>query len=390
MAVYKVIQDIEAEDKLIGFLTLKGFIYALIAGTLGYINFRLLLSGGPPSVRYATVFVLFFPMALFGVLAAPIGKDQPTEVWLLSHVQFLLKRRKKVWDQMGLSQLVTITVPKKIEKHLTKEFSQTEVKSRLKALADTLDSRGWATKNATVDINGQPGYFQAGAGESDRLIGVSGISQTTPVLDLHDADDILDEDNNAAAGKVKEMMLQADAKRKQEIVDRFNAARQTGQAMQTGTVDYRFLDEQSVATPGTGGSTFVGTATTAPGTPSNNSGPAVTKPVFPNNKLGDPSLSNRHPHFNAKPSLADERRQAASQAQELEKQRALTSQAVDQRAKDAAATPTPAMTAAAQTAKIDLAQSGSAFSVSTLSQMANRKKGMIEQISPNEVVISLH
>ncbi len=38
MAVYKVIQDVEAEDKLVGFLTLKTFIYAIIAGTIAYIN----------------------------------------------------------------------------------------------------------------------------------------------------------------------------------------------------------------------------------------------------------------------------------------------------------------------------------------------------------------
>jgi hypothetical protein len=35
MATYKVIQDIEAEDKLVGPLSLKQFIFALIAIFLG-------------------------------------------------------------------------------------------------------------------------------------------------------------------------------------------------------------------------------------------------------------------------------------------------------------------------------------------------------------------
>jgi multisubunit Na+/H+ antiporter MnhF subunit len=44
MAVYKVIQDIEAEDKLVGFLTLKTFIYAIIAVVLAYLNFRIAIT----------------------------------------------------------------------------------------------------------------------------------------------------------------------------------------------------------------------------------------------------------------------------------------------------------------------------------------------------------
>jgi hypothetical protein len=47
MAVYKVIQDVEAEDKLLGPLTLKGFIYALIAATCAFIEFKLVFIGSP-------------------------------------------------------------------------------------------------------------------------------------------------------------------------------------------------------------------------------------------------------------------------------------------------------------------------------------------------------
>jgi len=39
MATYKVIQDIEAEDKLVGPLTLRQFIYAAIAAICGYLSF---------------------------------------------------------------------------------------------------------------------------------------------------------------------------------------------------------------------------------------------------------------------------------------------------------------------------------------------------------------
>src|SRR5581483_953621 len=147
MAEYKVIQDIEAEDKLLGPLTLKGFIYALIAGTLAFLNFKLVATPAIGSIRWALLVIFGLPMLLFGVLASPLGREQPTEIWLLSRIRFFIKPKSRVWDQSGLNNLVTITAPKKVDKHLTKELSQNEVKSRLKTLAVTMDSRGWAVKN---------------------------------------------------------------------------------------------------------------------------------------------------------------------------------------------------------------------------------------------------
>src|SRR5665213_1261950 len=123
MAVYKVIQDIEAEDKLFGPLSLKSFIYAGIAGVLIFIEFRLLIAGMPAVVRLPIVLLLLFPTALFGVLASPLGHDQPTEIWLLSHVRFLLKPHQRVWDQRDSNNTVTITAPKVVERQLTKGFS---------------------------------------------------------------------------------------------------------------------------------------------------------------------------------------------------------------------------------------------------------------------------
>src|SRR5205807_456458 len=118
-----------AEDKLLGPLTLKGFIYAAIAALLAFMNFRLLFASSLGPLRWLVILLFLFPMLLFGILASPLGREQPTEVWLLSHVRFLIKPRRRIWDQSGIRQLVTITAPKKVEKILTKGFSQTEVKS---------------------------------------------------------------------------------------------------------------------------------------------------------------------------------------------------------------------------------------------------------------------
>lgn len=223
MAVYKVIQDVEAEDKLLGPLTLKGFVYAVIALGLGFINFRLALSGAIGPVKWLLILIFLGPMILFGVLASPLGREQPTEVWLLSRLRFLLKSRKRIWNQSGDLNPVTITAPKRVERNLTKNLSQTEVASRLEALATTLDSRGWAIKNVNVNLNTQPNYFQA-EDDSDRLVAASTIEQPMQVVEVHAADDILDEQSNPTAQNFQNLMVQADEARKAAAQDRLNAA----------------------------------------------------------------------------------------------------------------------------------------------------------------------
>lgn len=219
MAVYKVIQDIEAEDRLLGPLTFKGLVYAGITALLGFINFRLFAAGSLGPIRWGFILVLLLPMALFGVLASPLGRDQPTEVWLLSRIRFMLKPRLRIWSQAGLSELVKITVPKRIERKLTKGYTEEEVSSRLQALASTLDSRGWAVKHVNVNLNAYAGYLSHEE-DSDRLIDTSTLVQDVPSIDVRASDDILDEKNNPTAQNFQNLIIQADSLRRQYIKDK--------------------------------------------------------------------------------------------------------------------------------------------------------------------------
>ena len=223
MAVYKVIQDIEAEDKLVGPLSFKGLVYAIITVACAFINFRLLFSGIPIFIKLPVVALLLIPMVLFGTLASPLGREQPTEVWLLARVRFFLKPRLRVWDQSGISQLIKVTAPKREIKQLTKNLSQTEVASRLQALATTLDSRGWAVKNVSVNLSSQPGYFDNL--DSDRLVGTDDVVKEVPEVNIHAADDILDVKSNPTAQKFQNLMTQADIQRREALQARLEAAR---------------------------------------------------------------------------------------------------------------------------------------------------------------------
>jgi hypothetical protein len=214
MSTYKVIQDIEAEDHILGPLTLRQFIFALIAIFFFYISFVLFTKGA------AVVTVIFLPPGLFfGFFAIPFGRDQPTEVWALAKLRFWLKPRKRVWNQSGVKELVTINAPKKIEKPLTNGLNQYEVESRLKALAGTLDSRGWIVKNATSSL-GAVGLVTVG-GDSDRLVNIDSYSVPTDD-NLVAQDDMLDE-NSSPSQQFEQMIDESSRVHRQQLINQMNA-----------------------------------------------------------------------------------------------------------------------------------------------------------------------
>lgn len=212
MATYKVLQDIEAEDKLLGPLSLRQFIYAIIVVFIGFIAFQL--------ARAAWFLALPFvpPMIFFGLLAAPFGQTQSSEVWLLAKIRFFLFPRKRIWDQSGIEELVQITVPKKVEEIRTKGFDKEEAQSRLKALASTLDTRGWAIKNISPEMMQNTAVF-AGQGTSDRLVEINTLpgESASPVKP---SDDVLDPSANPIAHQMNQMMQESTTSHRQELLDR--------------------------------------------------------------------------------------------------------------------------------------------------------------------------
>lgn len=210
MATYKVLQDIEAEDKLVGPLTLRQCIYAAIAAGAGWLSYLCI-------IRNAWFGVFFFlPFIAFGVFFAfPWRKEQSTEVWALAKVRFALKPRKRIWDQSGVKNLVAITAPRQVATVRRRSLSEVEVRSRLKALADTVDSRGWAVKNVPLDL-----YLQQGSAEpvSDRLI--SGTSLPTQVLvpDAVHSNDMFDMASNPIAQQFEQKISAAATAHRQQLV----------------------------------------------------------------------------------------------------------------------------------------------------------------------------
>lgn len=136
MGQYKVPQDVEAEDKILGPYTLKQFIYAVIGVAYGFLTFRILFSTLP---------ILFFivgvpPTVLMLMLGLYQRKDQPFEALFLALVSFWTKPRRRIWIKEPITEVFKVVQPP-LKEDVTQK-SPGEVRSQLEHLAQVIDARG--------------------------------------------------------------------------------------------------------------------------------------------------------------------------------------------------------------------------------------------------------
>ena len=196
MAVYKVPQDVEADDKLIGPFSFRQFLYLIIVAA------AIALAWGLSRVFLPLALIPLPAILLFGALALPLRKDQPMEVYLAAVVSFHLKPRKRMWQPDGITSLVQVIAPKNAEVQRTKSFDQAEAEKRLSYLANIVDSRGWS-------VRGVDGASANTAMNSDVYYAAQ---QTEDVLD----------GGNPLSKNFDNMISQADANRRKEMIDRMH------------------------------------------------------------------------------------------------------------------------------------------------------------------------
>ncbi len=164
MATYKVPQDVEAEDKLLGPLSFRQFIYAGVA--LGSAAVAFFMFQVFPLLAMIPLPVIL----LFGALALPLRKDQPMETYLLAILRFYLKPKLRLWNPDGTITYVEITVPKLVEQHLVKDISGQNAQERLDYLARVMDTRGWALKGVVNPKNSMTADATAQAQTADDIM----------------------------------------------------------------------------------------------------------------------------------------------------------------------------------------------------------------------------
>ena len=204
MAEYKVAQDVEADDKLIGPFSFRQFIYLIVVAGASAIAWGLAQVFIPLAILPLPVILLF------GALALPLRKDQPMEIYLAAIVSFHLKPRNRIWSPDGISSLIEIVAPEEIEVKRSKELSQIEAEQRFAYLADIADTGGWSIRHAA-----QP---QTPATNTSMIPDQYYVAQQT--------EDVLD-DNGDIAHNFDTMISSADAARRERMVQQMQQATET-------------------------------------------------------------------------------------------------------------------------------------------------------------------
>jgi hypothetical protein len=142
MAQYKVPQDVEADDKLLGPFSARQFGYLMAAGIL------IAVAVGLFQLFPLLALIPLPPVFLFLVLALPLKKDQPMETYLAAMVSFYLKPHTRVWTPGQRESTIFITAPKIADDVRTRDITGEEATHRLSFLANLVDSEGYAIKGA--------------------------------------------------------------------------------------------------------------------------------------------------------------------------------------------------------------------------------------------------
>ena len=201
MSVYKVPQDVEADDKLLGPFNFRQFIYLIIVA--GCIALDIFLWGIFPGLIILPLPVIIF----FGALALPLRKDQPMETYLAAVVSFYLKPNKRFWQPDGVEHLIQISAPENKEESLTKDISQNEASRRLSYLADIVDTEGWAIKHSIAPVN--------------TTVREEYSNEARTAEDMFD--------NSRISSNVDSLLSQHDRRRKQQIMQNLDMARNLAQ-----------------------------------------------------------------------------------------------------------------------------------------------------------------
>lgn len=194
MGQYKVPQNVEAEDKILGPLTLKQFIYAVVGVSwagLSFLIFRKL-----PAVM---VIVGLPPTVLFLLLAFYQRDGQNFEQLLIAMVGFFTQSRRRLWVKEEVANAFRIE-PKPVAV-AADQRNPAEVRSELEKLGSVIDSRGWNRPPEDVEM------LQAMVPTSDRLVQPEPAA-TTPAPD-QPGPDMLDLKGSPLATNLGDLLNEA-------------------------------------------------------------------------------------------------------------------------------------------------------------------------------------
>ncbi len=202
MAQYKVPQNVESEDTILGPLTIKQFIYVVIAIGWGFLCWRIL--GVAPLIAIVLILPVSGPLLALGLIRR---EGQSFETYFVAMIRFMLVPRKRVWFKDDAKVIV-----KEPEKKVVQEAprpDQTVVRGELRKLATIVDSRGRIPKGADVQA---PDANVAASALSQRVVTPEATQVASEIIAAKVAaprNDMLDMQHNPQAVAVGELLESA-------------------------------------------------------------------------------------------------------------------------------------------------------------------------------------
>ena len=205
MSQYKVPQDVEAEDHILGPLTLKQFIYAIVAVAWAGMFFFILKK---VIILYV---IVVLPISLLFLLLAFYKRDgQNFEQLLIALVGFFANSRKRIWRKEEVVESFHVEAAKPKEE--LSQRSSADVRAELTRLGEMADARGINHPQAPVVM---PASMMTGELNST-------IVPAAPIIE-EPATDLYDISTSPLASNLNALIEQAAADVRKEAMDQMKA-----------------------------------------------------------------------------------------------------------------------------------------------------------------------
>ena len=212
MAEHKVPQDVEADDKLLGPFSFRQFVYLMIAAAAGFLAF--LLGGVSIPLAFIPAPICLF----FLIIALPLRKDQPTEIYMAALIKYYFKPRVRMWQADGEQPLVEISNPTTDDTPRTKDLAGDEVSRRLSFLASLSDTQGWSTRGINAPVNN--------TNLTDEFAG-----------DAINAQDVMED--SELSNSIDNLLDKSERQVRQNAIDQMNRAVQQQQSQQAAATPFQ-------------------------------------------------------------------------------------------------------------------------------------------------------
>ncbi len=141
---YKIPQNVELEDKILGPFTLKQFLYLLAAGLVTFVMFSTVYTVSPA----AFFIIAAFTWIVAGAFVFIHPNDQTFAKFITSFTAFYTRPSQRAWRRLPSLGEIKLEDEQVAPTVAQDEPSDEEVRSKLARLAHVVDARGWSDLDA--------------------------------------------------------------------------------------------------------------------------------------------------------------------------------------------------------------------------------------------------